>query len=141
MKTLYIELDSQRSEIAKFEEVLARVNEETMFEIERFINLQIAVSEALVNAIVHGNKENPSKKVHVIINYDKDMIEVKVKDEGDGFDISMLPDPTNEENLLKESGRGVYIIMSLVDEFSFDSNDSGTEMSLVIRKEKNSTPQ
>ena len=112
-----------------------------MFEIERFINLQIAVSEALVNAIVHGNKENPSKKVHVIINYDKDMIEVKVKDEGDGFDISMLPDPTNEENLLKESGRGVYIIMSLVDEFSFDSNDSGTEMSLVIRKEKNSTPQ
>ncbi|MCB0721642.1 MAG: ATP-binding protein [Ignavibacteriae bacterium] len=141
MKTLYIELDSQRSEIAKFEEVLARVNEETMFEIERFINLQIAVSEALVNAIVHGNKENPSKKVHVIINYDKDMIEVKVKDEGDGFDISMLPDPTNEENLLKESGRGVYIIMSLVDEFSFDSNDTGTEMSLVIRKEKNSTPQ
>ena len=141
MKTLYIELDSQRSEIAKFEEVLARVNEETMFEIERFINLQIAVSEALVNAIVHGNKENPSKKVHVIINYDKDMIEVKVKDEGDGFDISMLPDPTNEENLLKESGRGVYIIMSLVDEFSFDSNDSSTEMSLVIRKEKNSTPQ
>ena len=141
MKTLYIELDSQRSEIGKFEEVLARVNEETMFEIERFINLQIAVSEALVNAIVHGNKENPSKKVHVIINYDKDMIEVKVKDEGDGFDISMLPDPTNEENLLKESGRGVYIIMSLVDEFSFDSNDSGTEMSLVIRKEKNSTPQ
>ena len=139
MKTLYIELDSQRSEIAKFEEVLARVNEETMFEIERFINLQIAVSEALVNAIVHGNKENPSKKVHVIINYDKDMIEVKVKDEGDGFDISMLPDPTNEENLLKESGRGVYIIMSLVDEFSFDSNDTGTEMSLVIRKEKNST--
>ena len=136
MDTLFLELDSDRSEIQKVEQVLSGINEKVGFSHERFINLQIAVSEAMVNAIVHGNKEDDSKKVHVIVNYDSDMVEVKVKDQGPGFDIGALPDPTNEENLLKESGRGVFIIMSLVDEFSCDYNDSGTELSLIIRRQK-----
>lgn len=136
MDTLYIEIDSDRSEVSKVETALERINRKMNFKHERFINLQIAVSEALVNAIVHGNKENPKKKVHVIINSTDDMVEVKIRDEGGGFDIAKLPDPTNDENLLKESGRGVYIIMSLVDEFYCNSNDEGTEMGLVIRKQK-----
>ena len=136
MDTLFLELDSDRSEIQKVEQVLAKINEKIGFSHERFINLQIAVSEAMVNAIVHGNKEDENKKVHVIVNYDPTMVEVKVKDQGPGFDIGALPDPTNEENLLKESGRGVFIIMSLVDEFSCDYNDSGTELSLIIRRRK-----
>lgn len=138
MKSIYIELRSDRSEIQKVERALIKLNSELNFREDRFINLQIAVSEAVVNAIVHGNDEDPSKKVHVIINYTNEMVEVKVKDEGGGFDISTLPDPTREENLLKESGRGVYIIMSLVDEFYCNSDDSGTEMGLVIRKKNDS---
>ena len=134
METLYIELESNRSEISKVEGVLGKLNEKIGFKMERFINLQIAVSEALVNAIVHGNKENSEKKVHVIINSTEDMVEIKIRDEGGGFDISTLPDPTNDENLLKESGRGVFIIMSLVDEFYCNSGDTGTEMGLVLRK-------
>ena len=114
--------------------MLGKLNEKIGFKMERFINLQIAVSEALVNAIVHGNKENSEKKVHVIINSTEDMVEIKIRDEGGGFDISTLPDPTNDENLLKESGRGVFIIMSLVDEFYCNSGDTGTEMGLVLRK-------
>ena len=134
METLYIELDSNRSEISKVEGVLGKLNEKIGFKMERFINLQIAVSEALVNAIVHGNKENNNKKVHVIVNSTDEMLEIKIRDEGGGFDISTLPDPTNDENLLKESGRGVFIIMSLVDEFYCNSGENGTEMGLVLRK-------
>jgi serine/threonine-protein kinase RsbW len=136
LDTLYIEIDSDKTEISKVETALERINRKLGFNNERFINLQIAVSEALVNAIVHGNKENKKKKVHVIINSTDEMVEVKVRDEGGGFDIAKLPDPTNDENLLKESGRGVYIIMSLVDEFYCNSNDEGTEMGLVINKSK-----
>lgn len=136
MESIYIEIKSDRSEVHKVEQILARLNQKLHFREDRFINLQIAVSEAVVNAIVHGNNEDPGKKVHVIVNYTDDMIEIKVRDEGGGFDISTLPDPTNDENLLKESGRGVYIIMSLVDEFYCNSDDKGTEMGLVIRKKK-----
>lgn len=134
MESIYIELRSDRTEIHKVEQVLINLNEQLHFREDRFINLQIAVSEAVVNAIVHGNAEDPAKKVHVIVNYTDEMVEVKVRDEGGGFDISTIPDPTNEENLLKESGRGVYIIMSLVDEFYCNSDEKGTEMGLVIRK-------
>lgn len=136
MESIYIELNSDRSEVHKVEQVLIKLNQKLQFREDRFINLQIAVSEAVVNAIVHGNNEDPGKKVHVIVNYTDDMIEIKVRDEGGGFDISTLPDPTNDENLLKESGRGVYIIMSLVDEFYCNSDEKGTEMGLVIRKKK-----
>jgi serine/threonine-protein kinase RsbW len=134
LETLYIELDSNRSEISKVEGVLGKLNEKIGFNMEKLINLQIAVSEALVNAIVHGNKEDNAKKVHVIVNSTDNMMEIKIRDEGTGFDISTLPDPTNDENLLKESGRGVFIIMSLVDEFYCNSGEKGTEMGLVLRK-------
>lgn len=101
---------------------------------EKFINFQIASSEAIVNAIVHGNKQNPQKKVYVEITIDEHKLELKIKDEGDGFDVSKLPDPTDESNLYKESGRGIFIIRSLVDEFYIESNGKGTAMSLLMKK-------
>lgn len=101
---------------------------------EKFINFQIASSEAIVNAIVHGNKQNPDKKVKVDIVTNDHRLELTIKDEGEGFDVNRLPDPTDESNLYKESGRGVYIIRSLVDEFTIQSNSSGTTMKLIMNK-------
>ncbi len=134
MKKLNLTLESNRNEIKKFELLLEKSNEEFNLPVERFINLQIACSEALINAIVHGNKESNVKKVYTEIAYDDRSLFVKINDEGDGFDISRLPDPTSNENLMKEHGRGIYIIRSLVDDFRCSSTENGTEFILTVKK-------
>lgn len=134
MEKLNLTLNSNRSEIQKFEEFLESVNSKFNLSAERFINLQIASSEAVVNAIVHGNNEDASKKVYVEIQFDDNSMLIKIRDEGKGFDLQTLPDPTSNENILKESGRGIFIIRSLVDDFHCNSTDSGTEFVLVVNK-------
>ena len=134
MKKLNLILESKRNEIRKFELLLEKSNEEFNLPVERFINLQIACSEALINAIVHGNRESEDKKVYTEIAYDDMSLFVKINDEGDGFDMSRLPDPTSNENLLKEHGRGIYIIRSLVDDFRCSSSENGTEFILTVKK-------
>lgn len=127
-------LNSKRSEIKYIEERLNRINEFLKIDMVRFLNFQIAVSEALVNAIVHGNKESELKKVYVDIYETEEHLGIRIKDEGTGFDHNSLPDPTAKDNLLKESGRGIFIIKSLVDEYSLNSDETGTELILVIKK-------
>ncbi|MEO8208944.1 MAG: ATP-binding protein [bacterium] len=134
MKTLSLTLKSSRSEVRKFEELLEQANKDFKLEMEKFINLHIACSEALINAIVHGNKEDENKKVYTSINYNEVILTVRIKDEGKGFNPDALPDPTSNENILKESGRGIFIIKSLVDDFHCESSDNGTEFVLTVRK-------
>lgn len=134
MKNYNLVLESKRSEVFKIESLLLELNNSFDLEMERFINFQIAVSEALVNAIVHGNEENPEKHVYVDIECNTKKLQVKIRDEGKGFNITELPDPTNKENILKESGRGIYIIRTLVDEFDCSSGDTGTVMILKVFK-------
>lgn len=134
MKCHELILKSKRSEIRRFEELLEEVNKSVNLTIEKFINLQIACSEALVNAIVHGNKEDEYKKVFTKIEYSEVIISIRIKDEGNGFDVNSLPDPTTNENILKESGRGIFIIKSLVDEFACNSTSTGTEFILKVNK-------
>jgi serine/threonine-protein kinase RsbW len=134
VKTYSLVLPSDRKEISKFESLLVEINNEFGMAMEKFINFQIAASEAIVNAIVHGNKQNPAKKVYVEVTTDDEKLEMKIRDEGEGFDVSKLPDPTDESNLYKESGRGVFIIRSLVDEFYIESNTAGTKMVLLMKK-------
>ena len=134
MEKLSLILKSNRNEIPKFDEMLNNANSRFGLEKERFINLHIACSEAIINAIVHGNKENENKKVHVDILYDEKVMTVRIKDEGTGFNIHNVPDPTSNENILKESGRGLYIIRSLVDEFICNSTEKGTEFVLAVKK-------
>ncbi|MCY7361692.1 MAG: ATP-binding protein, partial [Ignavibacteria bacterium] len=112
MEKQYLVLNSNRNEIPKFDNLLEKVNGKFNLAMEKFINLQIACSEAIINAIVHGNKENDSKKVYIIIEYDEFLLSVRIKDEGTGFNVDAIPDPTSNENILKESGRGIFIIRS-----------------------------
>ena len=127
-------LKSNRNEIRKFEVMLEQANMKFNLAVEKFINLQIACSEALINAIVHGNEEDESKNVYTNIEMNELKMSVRIKDEGKGFKVDELPDPTSNENILKESGRGIYIIRSLVDEFVCNSSENGTEFILVVRK-------
>lgn len=134
MEIIKIEIYSKRSEILKIEELLDKVNKEFGLTEEKYVNLQIALSEALINAIVHGNKENPQKKVHIEIWYNEKSISIKIKDEGKGFDIKEIPDPTDQENIFKEHGRGLYIMKSLVDKFECIPGEDGTEFNLTVNK-------
>ena len=82
-------------------------------------NIFVAIIEAVTNAIKHGNKNDATKYVFVDAVYDNGFLEIDVKDEGLGFDYNNLPDPTLPDNILKFSGRGIYLIRSLSDKLEF----------------------
>ncbi len=91
-------------------------------------NILIAVTEAVNNAINHGNRQNPEKKVRLEFVERADRLSFSVIDEGEGFDHEALPDPTDPENLEKISGRGVFLMKHLADEVEFSQNGTKVEM-------------
>jgi serine/threonine-protein kinase RsbW len=91
------------------------VDEEIIFDIH------VGFEEALRNAMIHGNKLSPEKMVNVEMEVNDEAVIISVEDEGEGFDPGDLPDPTLDENLLKESGRGVYLINHLMDEVRYEN--------------------
>ncbi|MGH7494084.1 MAG: ATP-binding protein [bacterium] len=97
-------------------------------------SLAIAVTEVGNNAIIHGNKRDPNKKVHLTIHAGPSGVEVIVRDEGTGFNPDKLSNPLDPENLLRESGRGVFIMRSLMDEVKFNFSTGGTEVTIIKRK-------
>ena len=98
-----------------------------------FMNILIAFTEAVNNAIYHGNKKNPEKKVIITLEKNTQHFIIYVKDEGVGFVESNIPDPTLPENLLKQSGRGVFLIRKLTDEMEIDSTSNGTEVKMGFK--------
>jgi anti-sigma regulatory factor (Ser/Thr protein kinase) len=83
-------------------------------------DIEIALREALANAIVHGNHEDRRKYVHVICRCEPDEVSIAVKDEGNGFDIHNVPDPTAPENIESVHGRGIHVMKALMDEVRFE---------------------
>lgn len=94
--------------------------------------ITVALREAMVNAIVHGNKYSSEKKVRLSAWQEGAALKMVVQDEGNGFDPAGLPDPLAQENLLKESGRGILLIQAFVDEFQVRRlSPAGTEVMMV----------
>ena len=87
-------------------------------------NMLIAVTEAVNNAILHGNKNDPEKYVRIGFESDENKLVFSVSDEGPGFDYASLPDPTDPANIDKISGRGVFLMSNLADEIKFEQNGS-----------------
>jgi serine/threonine-protein kinase RsbW len=101
-------------------------------------HISMAARECLVNAVVHGNRYNVHKKVHVAIETTADKIRITITDEGQGFDLSELPDPLAEENLLRHSGRGIFLIRAFMDDFTMRKvSPHGTEVTLVKERGRN----
>lgn len=94
-------------------------------------NLRTALAEALANAIVYGNGEDPGKVVRIRVELLRDAVRVTIADDGDGFDPAALPDPTRHEHLLRDTGRGLYVIRHLVD--GVDFNAKGNAICLTLR--------
>lgn len=87
-------------------------------------NILVAITEAVNNAIYHGNQANPSKNIDILFKSFPDRVTFTVKDEGAGFNYNNLPDPTNPENIEKPNGRGVFLMRNLADRVSFEDNGS-----------------
>lgn len=91
-------------------------------------NVVTSVIEAVGNAIVHGNNNDISKKIDILIQINKNTLNIEVQDEGEGFDTDSLPDPLAPENLLKPCGRGIFLIKIFMDHVMFDFNGSGSKI-------------
>jgi len=125
---------SSLEEIEAVEKMAERAADKMKFSEEERDSLAIAVTEAVNNAIIHGNKQDRRKRVNLRFEFEDEKLIVKIKDQGTGFNPDLISDPLAPENLLKESGRGVFILSTLMDEVKFNF-DKGTEITLVkIRK-------
>jgi anti-sigma regulatory factor (Ser/Thr protein kinase) len=83
-------------------------------------DVEIALREALANAIIHGNHEDRGKHVHVTCRCEPDEVSIAVKDEGKGFEVNNVPDPTTPENIGSVHGRGIHVMKALMDEIRFE---------------------
>jgi serine/threonine-protein kinase RsbW len=94
----------------------------------------MAVREAVTNAMVHGNKEDEAKSVEVIFNCLANVLEIEVRDQGEGFDPTAVPDPTDPVNLLKTSGRGIFLMRSFMDEVEWFARPEGGTTVRMVKK-------
>ena len=125
-------LESTLQSVDAAEKMVLDVAQEAGFPEEELHKISMAVRETLVNAVVHGNRYSAHKKVHLQVSKARDGMTVIVADEGNGFDLTSLPDPLAEENLLHQSGRGILLIRAFVDEFLMRRlSPVGTEVKLV----------
>lgn len=101
---------------------------------EAAFGIDMAVREAITNAIVHGNKEDDAKQVEMTLNCSSRAVEIEVRDQGAGFDPVSVPDPTAAENLMKTSGRGNFLMRSFMDEVEWKNRpEGGTTVRMVKR--------
>ena len=122
---------SDPDQIQLVEKQTERIAKKIGFSVDEIENIAIAVTEAIGNAINHGNKADRSKKVFIQFRPLEDGLEIRVKDEGLGFDLSEIANPLAPENLYKESGRGIFIVRSLMDSVDFAFYGDGTEVILT----------
>jgi serine/threonine-protein kinase RsbW len=95
------------------------------------LNFRVSLTEALSNAMLYGNDEDPGKRVRLEVTLGEDEIRVRVTDEGTGFDPGDVPDPTSPSNLVKPGGRGLFLMRQLMDEVRY--NERGNSVELVLR--------
>lgn len=132
MNTISIQVPSIIENIRMIESFIDNAKERFQLEDDIYGNIMIAVTEAVNNAIKHGNANDKSKNVLLSLSLDDSMIKFVVKDEGKGFDFQNLPDPTSPENLEKPGGRGIFLMRHLSDEVDFRDSGRIVELSFYV---------
>lgn len=129
----HIEIESDPNNLITVEEFVNYFAKDLGLSDEKLASLLLAVTEATTNAIIHANKSDKKKMVKVEATVEKSKLIVKIIDEGRGFDPSKIPDPTHPENLLKDSGRGVYLMRIYMDDLKYNVTPEGTETILTMK--------
>ncbi len=137
METNYKEIEtvsfpSSIDNIKVAEDLVDEVCRQNEVHEDHFGNVLIAVTEAVNNAIQHGNLDNPNEIVSIEVKRGDNKLCFVVRDGGKGFDFNNLPDPTSPENIEKENGRGIFLMKSLADEVSFEKNGSEVHVAFSI---------
>jgi serine/threonine-protein kinase RsbW len=133
-ETLVIQSDPDN--VVKVDEWAERIAVEMGFSEDHRDDIAISVTEAVNNAISHGNENDPNRRVVVEFEKGKDALKVTVRDEGGGFNPKDVDDPRKPENLMKPCGRGLLIIRKLMDEVSFSCGKNGMQVIMVKRRDQ-----
>jgi serine/threonine-protein kinase RsbW len=123
--------DSTLETVDKAEQAASRIASETGFDEDQVMQIAMAVREAAVNAVLHGNAYDPEKKVRLEFERTNRDLVITIRDQGKGLDPASIPDPLAPENLLKTSGRGIFLIRSFMDDVEIHPSSTGTEIKLI----------
>ena len=115
-------IKSDTSELNNVEVFVKELFTENNIPRKYFNKVFLCVSEGVVNSIEHGNKNDCNKEVCIFADCESETISVEIKDEGDGFNLEEVADPTSPENIRKESGRGLHIISALSEQIEYNKN-------------------
>jgi serine/threonine-protein kinase RsbW len=126
-----LQLASTMESVSEIESVAEKMATAAGFDEDTTFHITMAVREAAVNAVLHGNEYDPTRKVTASFEDDGASLVFKVSDEGKGVDPESLPDPLAAENLLRGTGRGIFLIRSFMDEVHFRQLHPGTELTMV----------
>ncbi len=127
-----LQLPSKPESITLLENLIEQIADKHHVSEDTFANMMTCLNEIAINAIMHGNKLDESKKVIVNAEVDAKRVVWTVTDEGEGFDYDHLPDPTAEENLENLTGRGVFIVKQLADQCVFNTKGNEVELHFKI---------
>src|SRR5215469_7420074 len=124
-------LDSTLETVDSAEQTASRIAAEAGFGEDEVIQISMAVREAAVNAVLHGNAYDPDKKVKLDFERTSRDLVITIRDQGKGLDEAKIPDPLAPENLMKTSGRGIFLIRSFMDVVEIHPSQTGTELRMI----------
>jgi serine/threonine-protein kinase RsbW len=124
-KHLEVTLETQVESVNVAEEMCLKVAEAAGFGEDDCYRIGMSVREGVINAFHYGNQEKPEKKIYLAVDLTPEKMIIHVLDEGKGFDLSQVPDPLAQENLLSTSGRGIFLMRAFMDEFNVVSGRTG----------------
>lgn len=126
-----IRLSSTMDSVGAIETAAEKLAAEAGLDEDQSFHIAMAVREAAINAVLHGNEYDPERPIDVAMENTGTDLVFTIADQGRGFDPETLPDPLAPENLLRGAGRGIFLIRSLMDEVHFRQLHPGTELTLV----------
>jgi serine/threonine-protein kinase RsbW len=133
-ETTELILPSRVEAVADAAAAVAEVVRRADYPDEAAFGIDMAVREAVTNAVLHGNLQDEAKTVEVMFVISPAAIEITVRDMGSGFDITNVPDPTEEPNLLKTSGRGIFFMRTFMDHVEWSSHPDGGTIVRMTKK-------
>ena len=126
-------MESTLESVNKAEEMADQIAAQSGFDEDIRGGISMAVREAMINAVLHGNAYDPAKRVNLTFEQNNRELIITIGDEGRGLEPDEIPDPLAPENLMKQSGRGIFLIRAFMDEVRFRKLEPGTEITLIKR--------
>ncbi len=133
-KTTELRLPSRIEVVEEVATAIAGIIKGSEFEEEAAFGIDLAVREAVTNAVLHGNNADESKFIEVILKSSQDFIEIIVQDQGAGFNPKEVPDPTDAENIMKTDGRGIFFMRNFMDEVDWQIHPKGGTRVRMLKK-------